>query len=460
MLHGVRVRLTVTYAVAALFVTVLMGFGSYVLLEHYFESNTDEALKFRMAEEFQTTFGSLPAELARAKSAWEADHEDEADNEAGRGPRFVPPGLARKLPSSELAPLYTVRLDPQGRPLLATGQDVPPLSADAVDRARARGNDVRTITDSEGSHVRIVTYAAATTAAEGDGATDAASEVAFIQVGRWLADQDRILSQLLTGVLALCAASALLVGGVSWWFSGRAIRPAKIAWEKQRELVANAGHELRTPITLVRATAEVARRELHGGADLKKTDDLLVEILNETDHLTKLTDDLVLLSRLDSGHIVFSKVPIDLSAFLQDIAVGFGRLSDERGVRLAVGPTEGIIAADPVRVRQAIAIALDNAMRFTPSGGEICLQTEASGGWVEISVRDTGAGIADAELERVFERFYQGPSSADDDESRHSGLGLAIARAVVEGQGGRLALTSRLGEGTTLTLSFPSVLGS
>ena len=461
MLHKVRVKLTVTYAIAALCVTVLMGVGSYVLLVHYFESNNDEALAFRMAEEFQATFGSLPPELTRAKNAWAARREDETDGEAGRGPRFVPPGLARKLPSSELAPLYTVRLDAQGRPVLTTDQDAPPFSADAIDRARARGHDIRTITDSDGSHVRIVTYAATPTAAgaEGGDATDTASGVAFIQVGRWLADQDRILSQLLTGVIALCAASALLVGGVSWWFSGRAIRPAKIAWDKQRELVANAGHELRTPITLVRATAEVARRELGGGADLKKTDDLLGEILNETDHLTKLTDDLVLLSRLDSGHIVFSKVSIDLSVFLQDIAVGFGRLCDERGVRLAVGPTQGAIVADPVRVRQAIVIALDNVMRFTPSGGELGLQSAVSGRSVEISVRDTGAGIADAELERVFERFYQGPSSADDDESRHSGLGLAIARAVVEGQGGRLALASRLGEGTTLTLSFPASLG-
>ena len=323
-------------------------------------------------------------------------------------------------------------------------------------RPRVGGHDIRTITTADGSHVRLITYAAAA-GRRGGGETDAVSGVAFIQVGRWLTDQDRILGQLLTSVLVLCAVSAVVVGGVSWWFSGRSIRPAKIAWEKQRELVANAGHELRTPITLVRAAAEVARRELRGAADPKKTDELLGEILDETDHLTKLTDDLVLLSRLDSGHIVFSKVAIDLPAFLRDIAVGFGRLCDERGVRLLVGSTEGAIVADPARVRQTIVIALDNAMRFTPPGGEIALESTIRDRWLDISVRDTGAGIAEADLERVFERFYQGPSPGGDDESRHSGLGLAIARAVVEGQGGRLTLASNVGEGTTLTLSFPAV---
>ena len=462
MLHGVRVKLTVTYAVAALCVTVLMGFGSYALLVHYFESNTDEALAFRMAEEFQTTFDSLPPELAQAKSAWAAHHVDETKDDAGgrpgNSPAFVPPGLARKLPSSELAPLYTVRLDTQGRPLLATDEEAPPLSADAVEgrpHPRAR--------HPHDHHLRRSSRACRDLRCfrppKGSDTKDPAVGVAFIQVGRWLTDQDRILSQLLTSVLVLCAASAVVVGGVSWWFSGRSIRPAKIAWEKQRELVANAGHELRTPITLVRAAAEVARRELRGAADPKKTDDLLGEILNETDHLTKLTDDLVLLSRLDSGHIVFSKVAIDLPAFLRDIAVGFGRLCDERGVKLLVGSTEGAIVADPARVRQTIAIALDNAMRFTPPGGEIALETTIRDRWVDISVRDTGAGIAEADLERVFERFYQGPSPGGDDESRHSGLGLAIARAVVEGQGGRLTLASSVGEGTTLTLSFPAVAG-
>jgi signal transduction histidine kinase len=290
-----------------------------------------------------------------------------------------------------------------------------------------------------------------------------------LQVGRTLTDQDRVLQQLLMGLLVLSGASALLLGLASWWLSGRSLKPAQEAWERQQAFVANASHELRAPLTLMRANAEVALRRAHtaqasvpalpGASSSRAVDSeqrlLLQDMVQEVDHMSLLVDDLLLLSRLDAGQLQLQRQPLEAAELLEGVRRQVSALGEQRGVDVVVDGASGTIMGDQARLRQVLLILLDNALRHTPAGGKVALSARPDGHNVRLVVADTGEGIPPGHLPHVFERFYRA-SSERGEEAGGSGLGLSIARALVDAHHGHIGISSAPGKGTTVEMMLPA----
>ncbi|HLC03406.1 MAG TPA: HAMP domain-containing sensor histidine kinase [Anaerolineales bacterium] len=199
---------------------------------------------------------------------------------------------------------------------------------------------------------------------------------------------------------------------------------------------------------MLRASAEVAERGLAENDDRRA---LLHDILTDADHMAKLVEDLLLLSRLDAGRLKLEQEPIQMGEVLPEIARQVSRVAEDKGIALELEQTAGVVLADPTRLRQVLLILLDNALTHTPEGGRIRLDSRMEEKQVSLSVGDTGMGVAPADLPHLFERFYR----ADIDQGG-SGLGLAIARSLVEAQNGVLRLESLEGVGTKAMISLPS----
>jgi signal transduction histidine kinase len=443
VLRGLRLKLTLTYGLAALAVVIVMGMGSYRLVQHYFQADNDAALRYRMSLAFRDLGLAIPPELAIARREWQQRH--------GQG-QVPAEQLEQPLQvvDSELAPLYLIRVGPAGQALSSReeGLELPPPALQGL-RAAIGRPDLRTATLPDGRRARVLTYALPPGAASGA----RPDQVSYLQAGRLLADQDYLLGRLLLAVLGLSAGVAIAVGIVSWHLSGRSLGPARKAWENQQAFVANASHELRAPVTLIRASAEYGLRKTPPPPPSDDADTLR-DILTETDHLTRLVDDLVLLSRLDATRLQLAEEPVALADLLTEVAYSFRLAAKEKGVTVEVESSEGTVLGDRTRLRQVLLIVLDNALRFTPPGGSISLATRARGSDVDVTVTDTGIGISPDELPHVFERFYQSKKSRED-ESSGSGLGLSIAKALVEGQGGKIRIVSEEGRGTTVTITLP-----
>jgi signal transduction histidine kinase len=221
--------------------------------------------------------------------------------------------------------------------------------------------------------------------------------------------------------------------------------------ELRRQLVNDVAHELRTPLTNIRGYLE-ALRDGVVEPDRRVIDSLHEEAI----HLNRLVDDLQELSLAEAGQLRLQRQPVAL-ADVVDQAIGtFGSRAEARGVALHVDLPEDLplVEVDPQRVGQVLRNLLDNALTHTPPGGEIHVVASASDEWIEVSVRDTGSGIAAKDLPHVFERFYR----ADKSRSRATGgagLGLAIARQLVEAHGGRIEVESKVGHGTQFTFTLP-----
>ncbi|QIN79741.1 hypothetical protein GBA65_15725 [Rubrobacter marinus] len=240
------------------------------------------------------------------------------------------------------------------------------------------------------------------------------------------------------GALTLATVGGLLM-------SRRAIRPVRRSFERQRTFIADASHELKTPLTLIRADAEVLSRGLEDEDDRE----LVEDILQETDRTNAILSDLLVLARLDAGKLEVAQKPFDLAVILAGAADRFEARAAGEGIRLETGvdgelPTRG----DPERTEQILAALLDNAIRFTPHGGSIAVVGRRDGNTVVATVEDTGPGVPDAHLPRIFDRFYR----ADEARTRGphgggTGLGLAISRDLARAQGGELTAENVPGEG-------------
>jgi heavy metal sensor kinase len=219
-----------------------------------------------------------------------------------------------------------------------------------------------------------------------------------------------------------------------------------------RRFTADASHELRTPLTAIRTEVEVA---LGGPAVTADQERLLGSILEECARLTRLTDQLLALAREDAA-ARSAPEPVDLSALVGAVADNMRPLAEAKGLALHVKAPAGVwVPGDGVRLRQVFYNLLDNAIKYTPAGGTVDIQIEATPRAAVVTVRDTGIGIAPEHLPHVFERFYRVDKARSRAEGG-TGLGLSIARSIVVAHGGEIELASVPGEGTTCTVTLPA----
>jgi signal transduction histidine kinase len=221
--------------------------------------------------------------------------------------------------------------------------------------------------------------------------------------------------------------------------------------QSRRDLVANVSHELKTPIAAIRAHLE----NLLDGVEQPDPKTLEV-MLSQTERLGRLIEQLLELSRLESGELPLLREETPLAPLVTQVLSEIEVARPNRGVVVRTTlPTDlPPVNADRERVHQVLFNLVDNAVRFTPSGGAVTVSAERHNGSVEVRVADTGVGIRPEHLPRLFERFYR----ADPARSREdggTGIGLAIARSVVEAHGGHIRAESELGEGSVFTFDLP-----
>ncbi len=356
-------------------------------------------------------------------------------------------GEDREILAEGSAEYSWVALDPGGRvtsedPTAATLGSLGLPSRELAARALANGEVVSdTIRGPQGS-ARVVSMPM----------RKGGEVVGVIQYARSLDGVRQTIGRLVLVLLPLVLGGlgTAILGGM--FMAGRAIRPTRESLERQRAFVADASHELKTPITLIQADAEVAI--LRG--DLTEADRKLMEhALSETERMNSILSDLLLVARLDSGKLEVSDKSFDLATVLREEAERFRVNAAGKDIRLDVRvPGELPARGDPKRTAQILAVLIDNAVRYTPTGGHIVVRGRLRNGRTETGVADTGPGIAPGQLPRVFDRFYRAEAARTRGDGG-TGLGLAIARALARAQDGDLAAENGEDGGAVFTLRLP-----
>ena len=254
------------------------------------------------------------------------------------------------------------------------------------------------------------------------------------------------------GILAV-----LVAGGFGALYARRALAPIRtslanqrVALRRQREFAADASHELRTPLTVIRSSVEYLGR--HRQEPVGAVGDALEDITAEVDQLSTLVEDLLLLARSDSGAIELDRMPLDLGDVAGEAASTLAQPAADRNVRIVVDPAPAPVTGDPVRLRQLVAILVDNAIRHIPPGSEVRVAVRTGARTEDLSVEDQGPGIRPEDLPRVFDRFWRAPGAP----AGGTGLGLAIAQWIVERHGGRIAVMNRDGGGARFDVQLPA----
>lgn len=244
------------------------------------------------------------------------------------------------------------------------------------------------------------------------------------------------------GVIALIVAAA-----IGYVLSGGAMKPVREAYERQRQFAADASHELRTPLAVVLASADLLRSDTSITSPFLRQ--VIEDVRDEVKKMTKLVGDLLTVARTDGKANQIKPMRMDLVAAAQQTVRIMRPFAEKKDIIIEeVLPKHADIYADEQKIRQLILILVDNAVKYTPEHGRISVQIAADKGWFHLSVADTGIGILPEHQERIFDRFYR----VDKARSRRmggNGLGLAIAREIVQAHDGTISLSSEIGKGTT-----------
>ncbi|MDR7462719.1 MAG: ATP-binding protein [Armatimonadota bacterium] len=224
----------------------------------------------------------------------------------------------------------------------------------------------------------------------------------------------------------------------------------------RRDFVANVSHELRTPLASVRAMAEALR----DGAleDPQLAARFLAQMLQEVDRMSRLVNDLLDLSALEAGVVRLRWEDLEAEELLEAVARRYAAAADRKGVALVVQPGKARVRGDRDRLEQALGNLVDNAVKYTPSGGQVVLKVELRDGEVSLVAEDTGPGIPPEHLPRVFERFYRADPSRSRAEGG-TGLGLAITKHIALAHGGRVEAANRPTGGARLAVVLPAAGG-
>ncbi len=318
--------------------------------------------------------------------------------------------------------------------------------------------------------------------------------VNVIQVGASLRSVEEMLQRLLLVLLvSLPAALAVALGG-GWFLAGRALHPVaaitqaarriaagdlaqrltvahtpeeigrlaatfndmiarlEASFRQVRQFSADASHELRTPLTVMKGETELALRRARPVEDYKL---VLESTLEEIDRMAQIVDELLFLSRADLGEVRIEFEPVRLDALVEDIQRQAVVLGQEGEIQITMGSVERVqVQGDELRLRELLLNLVDNAVKYSRRGGKVEIALVRDAGTARLSVTDQGIGIAAEAQARIFDRFYR----ADDARAyakKGTGLGLAICKWIAEAHHGRIAVQSKLGEGSRFTVTLP-----
>jgi two-component system sensor histidine kinase BaeS len=220
--------------------------------------------------------------------------------------------------------------------------------------------------------------------------------------------------------------------------------------ELRRQMTADIAHDLRTPLTVISGYLESLRDGV-----LKPSPTRFEVMYDEAQHLKRLVEDLRTLSLAEAGELTLNRQLVAPQALLERTAAAYRHLAEQQNIALQVkaDPALPEIRVDPERMAQVLGNLVSNALRHTPDGGQIVLSAQHQAGDVQLMVQDSGEGIAPQALPRIFDRFYRGDEARQAHEGE-SGLGLAIAKSIVQLHGGTISVESTLGEWTTFVISL------
>lgn len=234
----------------------------------------------------------------------------------------------------------------------------------------------------------------------------------------------------------------------SWHFTRRILLPLEESQRQQNQFIAAASHELRTPLAVILSCASASERACD-----EERKHFLDSIRSEGLRMSRLIDDMLLLTRADQCRWTIRKEAAELDTLLLDTFEAFEPAAKEQGIRLTVSLPEDAappVLCDPERIRQVLAILISNALSYTPEGGRVRLSLVYDEKSARLAVADTGIGVPDEEKEKIFDRFYRADQARS--EKGHFGLGLCIAAEIVNAHHGRILVTDTPGGGSTFTV--------
>lgn len=279
-------------------------------------------------------------------------------------------------------------------------------------------------------------------------------EIGILYIGKEVSLAYQVFKWLLIILLGLAILFSVIAWIISHFMSKKAMVPITHAFSKQREFTADASHELRTPLSVMLSSIDALEMTL----DVQQEDyshKVLRNMRNEVKRMTGLVGDLLTLARSDSGTVELAIERFDFSSIAKETVESVRALAESKHIQLSVtAPQPLMVHGDPGRLTQLLYILLDNAIKYTETGGEAELSLSAKGHELIIAMRDTGEGIAPGELERIFERFYRGDKSRTRQAGGH-GLGLPIAKWIVETHKGNIKVSSEQGKGSLFLITLP-----
>lgn len=407
MIRRLRIRLITASMLSLLIVLAVILGGVNILNYRGIVDDADSVLS--LLKEHGGRFPSRPGEVNWRKT----------------GPRFQSPELMFETR------FFSVQLDGKGRLLSTDTGKIAALDSEAVadyaHRAMSRGsasgfvNDYRYLRYDDGDTVQFL----------------------FLDCGRMLAGfRSVLLSSVCVSVAGLAAVLVLMV-----LLSGRIVKPVLLSYEKQKQFITDAGHEIKTPITIIDADAELLEMELGKS-------EWLNDIRVQTGRLTALTGDLITLSRMEEAEKL-QMIDFPVSDLITEAASSFQSPARTRNLCMTLDVQPMLsLCGNEKSIRQLVTLLLDNAVKYADNGGSIRLALEKQSKGIVLTVENSVEEIAQDTVRNMFERFYRG------DPSRNSavkgyGIGLSIAKAIVNAHKGKLLAESPDGHSLKITAIFP-----
>jgi two-component system, OmpR family, manganese sensing sensor histidine kinase len=283
---------------------------------------------------------------------------------------------------------------------------------------------------------------------------DSQQQIGYVRITQSLDALDRTFHQLDIGLLGGMILSLTISGGAGIWLTRRAMKPAEISYQRLQKFTADAAHELRSPLMAVKTNANTALKYPDGirSGDLKKFN----AIASATEQIITITEDLLILARAENNRDRVTE-QVDLVLLLQGIAIKYQPQIEAKSLILEVDIQSNLAVIGYISSLDRLFVNLiENAIHYTPSGGKIRILACQLERQIEITIIDTGVGIAPNDLERIFDRFWRGDRSRTRWEGG-SGLGLSIAKSIVEQHHGSIDVQSKLDEGSQFIVRLPSI---